>query len=102
MPENLLSSMILVSEKISHTLNQRRTENHRAPHGYVLFSSPSAAAFFVLGASVNGRAGWTNKRGQRLNEIKARLSDEMRQTCPAGQSNTLRKISLNTGGPSSA
>nr|WP_239530851.1 DUF4357 domain-containing protein [Brevibacterium paucivorans] len=35
-----------------------------------LFGSPSAAASFLLGTSVNGRVVWKNDSGQTLREIE--------------------------------
>ena len=37
-----------------------------------LFNSPSAAASFIMGGSVNGRAAWKNKEGIALKELEER------------------------------
>ena len=36
----------------------------------IQFNSPSSAAYFVVGAMVNGRQRWKNKKGQSINDLE--------------------------------
>ena len=36
----------------------------------IQFNSPSSAAYFVVGATVNGRKRWKNKKGQSINDLE--------------------------------
>lgn len=36
----------------------------------IQFNSPSSAAYFVVGAAINGRQKWKNKKGQSINDLE--------------------------------
>lgn len=68
------------SDSIPPGIKERRQKAHIDDNGIlqedVLFSSPSYAASFVIGGSVNGLTAWETAEGKTLKEIESEISDQ--------------------------
>lgn len=64
-----------VSDSLAESIRQKRKNVKMNADSIlleeVLFTSPSAAASFVIGSSANGLTGWKNQYGKTLKEIEA-------------------------------
>lgn len=68
------------SDSIPPGIKERRQKAYIDNNGIlqenVLFSSPSYAASFVIGGSVNGLTAWVTAEGRTLKEIESEISDQ--------------------------
>lgn len=68
------------SDSIPPGIKERRLKAYIDDNGIlqenVLFSSPSYAASFVIGGSVNGLTAWMTAEGKTLKEIESEISDQ--------------------------
>jgi hypothetical protein len=68
------------SDSIPPGIKERRQKAYIDDNGIlqenVLFSSPSYAASFVIGGSVNGLIAWATAEGKTLKEIESEISDQ--------------------------
>ena len=64
-----------IKDYIEETVTKRREEHKSKIRNLVtvediIFNSPSGAASFILGRSVNGKEEWKNKKGQSINYLE--------------------------------
>lgn len=68
------------SDSIPPGIKERRQKAYIDDNGIlqenVLFSSPSYAASFVIGGSVNGLTAWMTTEGKTLKEVESEISDQ--------------------------